>query len=174
MFRDTQLMIGPNASLTVGQAWLSFSVMAVTGFGIAGLMAWRGLWPILPFAGLELGALGIALYVSVRRNGYREVIRMSGDTVHVEFGMLGRGASATLSLSRWWTRAVLEPGGHPHAPSRLLLRSAGQEVEIGRCLTDDERERLYRRLKELLSPAWRTTPGARGGEPTQELPFGER
>jgi uncharacterized membrane protein len=174
MSRDTQLMIGPNASLTVGQAWLFFCLMAATGLGIAGLMALRGLWPVLPFAGLELGALGLALYVSVRRNGYREVIRMSEDAVHVEFGMLGRGASATVSLSRGWTRAVLEPGSHRNAPSRLLLHSAGQQVEIGRCLTDEEREQLHRRLQELLSPAWRNKPGARGGEPAQELPFGER
>ncbi|WP_169729316.1 DUF2244 domain-containing protein [Solimonas soli] len=167
-------MIGPNASLTVGQAWLFFGLMAATGLGVAGLMAARGLWPILPFAGLELAALGTALYVSVRRNGYREVIRMSGETVHVEFGMLGRGASATVSLSRWWTRAVLEPGAHRNAPSRLLLRCAGQRIEIGRCLTEEEREQLHGRLQELLSPVRPKTPGARGGEPAQELPFGER
>ncbi|MGH8447546.1 MAG: DUF2244 domain-containing protein [Solimonas sp.] len=167
-------MIGPNASLTVGQAWLSFGLMALTGFGIAGLMAARGLWPILPFAGLELGALGAALYVSVRRNAYREVIRLSEDEVRIEFGMLGRGVSATVTLSRHWTRVELEPGAHRNAPSRLHLCSAGQRVEIGRCLTDEEREQLQRRLRELLSPAWRNMPGARGREPAQELPFGER
>ena len=174
MFRETQLMIGPNASLTVGQAWLSFGLMATTGLGIAGLMAARGLWPILPFAGLELGALGAALYVSVRRNAYREVIRVSEDAVRVEFGMLGRGASAVLTLSRYWTRVVLEPGPHRNAPSRLLLRSAGQHVEIGRCLTDDERVQVQKRLQKLLSPVRSAGAGARGGEPAQELPFGER
>ncbi|MFT4045555.1 MAG: DUF2244 domain-containing protein [Solimonas sp.] len=167
-------MIGPNASLTLGQAWLSFGLMAATGLGIAGLMAARGLWPILPFAGLELAALGAALFVSVRRNAYREVIRLAGDAVHIEFGMLGRGASAIVTLSRGWTRAELEAGAHRHAPSRLLLCSAGQRVEIGRCLTEEEREQLYRRLRELLLPVWRTTPGTHGGEPAQKLPFGER
>jgi len=153
MFRDAQLMIGPNASLTFGQAWLFFGLVAVTGLGVAGLMAARGLWPILPFMGLELTALGAALYVSVRRNGYREVVRMSGETVYVEIGMLGRGARTTVSMSRWWTRAVLEPGRHRNAPSRLRLCCAGQSVEIGRCLTEEEREQLHRRLQELLSPA---------------------
>ncbi|WP_020650587.1 DUF2244 domain-containing protein [Solimonas variicoloris] len=174
MSRDTQLMIGPNASLTVRQAWLFFGLMAATGLGIAGLMAARGLWPVLPFAGLELGALGAALIVSVRRNAYREVVWFTGDNVRIEFGRLGRGASTVVTLSRHWTRAELESGATRHAPMRLWLRSGGQQVEIGRCLTDEERERLQRRLQELLTPAWRSRPGTRGPSSVQGLPLGER
>lgn len=174
MFRETQLAVGPNASLTADQAWLFFGMTAALGCGIAGFMAWRGLWPVLPFAGLELGALAAALLVSVRRNAYREVIRISDDTLRIEFGRVGHGASAVVSLSRHWTRAVLEPGPNANAPTRLVLRSGAQEVEIANCLTDEEREQLQRRLQELLSPAWRVSPVAPAAGPEHELPFGER
>jgi len=151
MFRETQLVIGPNASLSVAQAWLFMGFMSAVGLGIGGVMALKGLWPILPFAGLELVALGAALFVSVHRNGYREVLRFTEDTVVVEFGMLGRGAVASFSLSRYWTRVVLEAGANAHAPTRLLLCCSGQKVELGRCLTDEERERLHGRIRDLLS-----------------------
>lgn len=173
MSRDTQFTIGPNGSLTVRQAWLFFGMTAAVGFGIAGFMAWLGLWPVLPFAGLELGALAAALIVSVRRNAYREVVRFAGDTVRIEIGMVGHGASSTVSLSRHWTRATLEPGQHRNAPTQLMLHSGAQHMEIARCLTDEEREQLFCRLQELLSPAWRTSPVAPPRRRTQELPFGE-
>lgn len=174
MSRDTQLTIGPNASLTVRQAWLFFGMTAAVGLGIAGGMAAIGLWPVLPFAGLELGALGAALVVCLRRNAYREVIRFSGDELRIEFGMLGRGAVSAVTLSRYWTRALIEPGAHRNAPTQLVLRSGAQSVEIGRCLTDEEREYLRGRLQELLSPAWRESPVVPAREPEPELPFGER
>jgi uncharacterized membrane protein len=44
----------------------------------------------------------------------------------------------------------------PHWPSRLLIGEQGRSVEIGAFLTESERERLSRRLAEVL-PA-RGTP----------------
>lgn len=174
MSRDTQLVIGPNASMTVAHAWLFMGLATAVAVCICVVMVVHGLWPVLPFAGLEIGALGLALYVSVRRNGYREVIRFAEDEVRIEFGTLGRGAGGCVSLQRAWTRVRLEPGRHPHAPTELSVCSGGRQVVIGRCLTDEERERLFGRLRELLSPAWRRMPGAQAEQPAPELPFGER
>lgn len=158
MVRQTQIVIGPNASLSVAQAWVFMGLSTVLGMMIGLVMLWRGLWPILPFAGMELLALGAGLYVSVRRNAYREVIRFADETVQIEFGTLGRGVQATASLPRYWTRAVLEAGESAHAPTRLALVYAGQRISVGRCLTDEEREHLHRRLRDLLSSA-RQAPG---------------
>lgn len=174
MSRETQLVIGPNASLSVRQAWLFMAATVMLGFGIAVGMAVQGFWLILPFAGLELSALGVALYVSVRRNAYREVIRFDGEQLTVAFGAVGRGIGGTVSLPRAWTQVRLEAGAHRHAPTGLMLCSSGQRVQLARCLTDEERERLYRRLQELLSPAWRNLPGVPAATPAAELPLGER
>ena len=173
MSRETQIVIGPNASLSVRQAWWFMALTATTGLGIAIVMALQGFWPILPFAGIELAALGAALTVSVRRNAYREVIRFDGDDVLVEFGAVGRGVGGTVRLQRTWTRVRLDAGAHRHAPTELTLSSSGQRVHIARCLTDEERERLYRRLHELLSPVWRSAPEAQAKAAGAGLPLGE-
>lgn len=173
MLPDAQIVIGPNASLSVGQAQLFMGSMTVVGLGIAGGFAAMGFWPVVPFAGLELVALGAALWVSVRRNAYREVLSFRGERVQVEFGLANRGASSRVELVRRWTRVLLEPGATRHAPSRLVLTSAGQRVEIGRCLTDEERERLKLRVQELLKPDWRRQSGTADTVSAQELPLGE-
>lgn len=173
MSPDAQIVIGPNASLTVGQAQMFMGAMTLVGLGIAGGFAAMGFWPVVPFAGLELAALGAALLVSVRRNAYREVLWFCGEQVRVEFGLANRGASSRVELVRHWTRVLLEAGPTRHAPSRLILTSAGQRVEIGRCLTDEERERLKARIQELLKPGWRRQPGMADTVSAQKLPLGE-
>ena len=72
---DTRLVIGPNASLTDRQALVFFAGMCGVCLTIAAVFAGVGLWPVLPFAGLELAALAAALWVVVQRNRYREVPR---------------------------------------------------------------------------------------------------
>ena len=151
--------------MTVRMACRLMLSMCAVSFGIAGLFALRGYWPILPFAGLELAALAAALWVSLRRNRYREVIAFDEETVRIECGMLGDGASLRAEWPRSSTRVLIEQGPHRHDPTRLVLSNAGRQLELARCLTDEERERLASRLRELIHPAWRRTPSpARGTE----------
>ncbi|MGH8428787.1 MAG: DUF2244 domain-containing protein [Solimonas sp.] len=147
---NTTLVIGPNASLTARQAAWFMASISLLGFGIAAVFAALGFWPIFPFAGLELAALGAALWVSLRRNRYREVLCFDAGQLAVEFGMLGAGVQRRVVLPRSWTRVVLERGAHRNEPLKLWLMYAGQRVEVGRCLTDEERERLGERIRELL------------------------
>lgn len=174
---NTRLVIGPNASLTPRHAAWFMASLAVPGLGIAGVFAAQGFWPIFPFAGLELSALGAALWVSLRRNRYREVLGFEGGQLVVEFGVLGNGVGRRVVLPRVWTRVVLERGRHRNDPLRLWLVYAGRRVEIGRCLTDDERAGLRGRIQELLRPvAAGAAAGAvgRGPKPsTQDLCSGE-
>lgn len=157
---DTTFVIGPNASLTPGQAAVFMSLTSVVGLTIAFGFALIGFWPVIPFAGLELAALGAALWVSLRRNRYREVVRLQGDEVVVEFGMVGVGVRARMSLPRHWTRVLLIQGASRLAPNRLVLAYAAQRVELARCLTDDEREALAGRLRRALTVSRPTLAGA--------------
>jgi len=149
---NTRLVIGPNASLTARQAGWFMASIGLLGLGIAVVFAALGFWPIFPFAGLELAALGAALWVSLRRNRYREVLRFDQEQLAVEFGTLDAGIRRRVVLPRSWTRVLLERGAHRNDPLRLWLMYAGQRVEVGRCLTDEERARLGERIKELLKP----------------------
>lgn len=151
---QTRLVIGPNASLSVAQAWVFMGLTSVLGLGIAGMFAFLGFWPILPFAGLELAALGLALWLALRRNRYREVVVFGGTWVRVEYGLAGEGAKITVEWPRAWVRVRLESVRAPgQGPTRLSLNYAGRQAVIGDCLTDAERERLATRLRELLSPS---------------------
>jgi uncharacterized membrane protein len=151
---STRLVIGPNASLSDRQALGFFAVVCLTCLGIASVFAARGLWPVLPFAGLEVIAVGAALAVAMRRNRYREVVRFEGDRIRVEFGMVGEGLRSSCEWPRHLTRVWLAFGPHASSPSRLVMACGGQQLTIGHCLTDAERATLARRLKQLIHPAW--------------------
>jgi len=168
---NTRLVIGPNASLTPRQALWFMASISVLGLGIAMVFTVLGFWLVLPFAGLELAALGAALWVSLRRNRYREVLCFEADQLAVEFGAVGVGVQQRIVWPRGWTRAFLERGAHRHDPLRLVLACSGQQLEIGRCLTDPEREQLCMRLKELLRPGW--AGGAAGGKDRSPANTGE-
>jgi uncharacterized membrane protein len=148
---ETRFVLGPNASLSVRGAWAFMLSVSLATLGAATWCAVHGFWPVLPFAGLELAAVGWALVVSMRRNRYREVVSFGPDRVRIEFGVVGQGVAAQVELPRAWTRAWIErDSGRRHAPTRLLLGSSGQRVVVGRCLTDEEREALAARFGTLL------------------------
>jgi uncharacterized membrane protein len=151
-------VIGPNASLSARQALGVMGLMATISLGIGMFFALQGLWPILPFAGLELAALGAALIVVLKRNRYREVLVFQEETIRVEIGMVGQGIAASFEVPRSRARVLLENGPHRNSPSRLLLSDLGRRVEIGRCLTDEERERIAGRMRELIHPGWQRSP----------------
>lgn len=151
---DTRLVIGPNASLTDRQALGFFAGMCGVCLTIAAVFAGLGLWPVLPFAGLELAALAAALWVVVQRNRYREVLEFDGQRLCVEFGITGEGVRGRCEWPRNGTRVWLERGPHETSPTRLVLAYGSAQLHIGSCLTDAERAALMMRLKELLHPAW--------------------
>lgn len=138
--------------------------IGTVSLAIAGCFAWRGFWPVLPWAGLELTALGAALWVSVRRNAYREVLRFDEGRLRIESGMVDRGVHSVWELPRGSTRALLEPGPTANAAQRLLLSCGSQRIEIGRCLTDEEKVALQQRLGQLLRPGWSQGAAAAAGE----------
>ena len=121
--------------------------MTLPVLGIASAWALRGYWLILPFAGLELVVLGLALAITVRRGRYREVIRVGDRTVLVRRGYAGR--QERVEFPRPWTRAWIEPGASPALPGRLFLGAGGNSWELAACLTEEERQSLCRRLREL-------------------------
>lgn len=144
-----QIVVRPNQSLS----WRG-NLTVVAGLGlvmatIATGFALAGLWVVLPFAGLELAAVALALYVTCRRLANHEVISLSPATVAVETGY--RYPVTSRRMQRHWARVELCAAGSPADRSRLYIRSHGQTIEVGACLTDQEREQLARELRRLLA-----------------------
>jgi uncharacterized membrane protein len=146
-----QIVVRPNQSLSWSGNKLFFGAIAGVSLSVAGVLTFLGFWPVLPFAGLELAALGWALYRCARRAQWREVIRIDGDRVEVIAGRVE--PERRWSANRHWTRVAVEPPRFRGHPTRLLLRSAGRAVELGAFLTEEERQRLARLLREALPAA---------------------
>ena len=76
--------LAPHCSLTTAHARGFFVVTCVLAFTIGGGFAIAGFWPVLPFAGIEMAVLGIALRLSMQR-------RRQGHTQHRDQGLPQRG-----------------------------------------------------------------------------------
>jgi len=144
-----RLVIAPNGSLSVAQAQWFFVGMCVVSFSIAGFVAAWGLWLVWPFAGLEMLALGAGLYVSLRDNGYREIVSVYEDRIEIEAGL--NEPQRRWEFPRLLTQVRLTAGPYRHSPSRLLVTRHGHGCELGRCLCEDERARVAERLKSWVT-----------------------
>lgn len=128
---------------------LFLGVTAAASMVLAGVFTARGFWPVLPFAGLGLFALGMALGLNMRRGRYREFVSVYGDRIVIEKGV--GTVEERLELPRHWTRVELVRAPWRGHPSRLLLRCHGKSWEVGTVLTETERESLGLRLAELIA-----------------------
>jgi uncharacterized membrane protein len=142
------IQLAPNCSLQPRAAAVFFATICVVSFSIAGIFALRGLWPILPFAGLEMLVLGWALRVSLRRRHCLETITISDDLVQIET----RDGSQTgrMVFPRHWARVRLRPASSRLHPSRLTIESHGRAHEVGAFLTEQERQALAGRLMRSI------------------------
>jgi len=143
-----RIELAPNCSLSPQGARLFVGSLALVTFGVAGFFALQGFWPILPFAGIEIGLLAWAVRASMRRGAEREVIVVSEDEVVIE-RRAPTGSRRTV-FPRHWARVTLRAPQPAQHPSRLLIESHGRACEVGRFLTEDERQRVAARLRSLV------------------------
>ena len=129
-----------NNSLSSSGRRVAFGFILTVTLGIAAAFVLLfGAWPILPFAGIEMGVLYGAFRYMERHACDYERISIRGDRVEVE---VREGARITkVELNRFWARVVCEGKG-----TRLALRSHGREIEIGRHLCKEERRDMARTL----------------------------
>ncbi len=124
-------------------------------FGIAIGFAVQGLWLVLPFAGLEILALTIGLYLCCLRNRQQEVITIDDDKFVLEKGE--QTPNEIWEFDRAWVKLELKKPKHHGHPSKLLVRSKGKQTEIGKCLTNEERQSLADSLTEALQTTLHTS-----------------
>jgi uncharacterized membrane protein len=143
-----RIEICPHCSLSVLAAFTFFGTVCLVSFTIAGFMAARGYWPVLPFSGLELVFLGWALKASMARRHHRQTITVTDANVSVE--LRDRRHSVQHVFPRHWAQVKLRrPASRLH-PSRLTIESHGRQCELGSFLTEAERRGLALRLQGLI------------------------
>lgn len=139
-----RFLIRPNCSLRWSDVVRFYLGMVAVSFGIAIACALQGAWLVLPFAGLEMLALGAALYVVARRAQRWQVVSVHGDCV--EITQFGSTQEPPQVFQRAWARVHLQPAAIQGHPSRLTIGSHGRRVEIGGCLSEDDKKYLAREL----------------------------
>jgi len=135
-----QFVVQRNQSLSWHGNKVFIFYMAIVSLGIASIFALQGLWLILPFAGLEILALALGLYVCCLRGGDREVITVDAGRLLVETGRTK--PQQCIQFECAWLQLELKKSPYHGHPSQLLIRSKGREIEIGKCLTNKERNSL--------------------------------
>jgi uncharacterized membrane protein len=141
-------VVMPNKAMPWHQLVWIYSVIASFTIGVALGFFSQGLTLVLPFAGLEVVALGAALYISAWRGGVKEVISVTEDKIRIEIGH--DSPEQRHELKRVWAQVVLQRPWNSWYPSRLFIRSHGRQVEIGRFLNESERQGLAKELQKLI------------------------
>ena len=143
-----RIVIRPDRSLTWGQTKIVYLCIATCSLVIAAAFAVMGFWPILPFAGGEMAALGIAFYVNALAGTSIQVVTVGTDTVKVEKERPGPRRCAW-SFQRAWAKVAVDWSAVART-SRLVIRSHGNEVVLGEFLTERERKRLAATLADAI------------------------
>ncbi len=121
--------------------------LAIVLTSIGGWFYSQGAWLVLPFAGLEMLAVMAGFYACVRHNNDYELLEIDDVNIRVERCIANR--EQNFSFQTYWTKVMLEvtEGWYP---SKLWMQSKGRQIELGRWLTDHEREQLAHRLKSFI------------------------
>jgi uncharacterized membrane protein len=138
----------PNRSLGPrGRRWFLAAVAATTlGPGLGALAF--GAWPVLPFAGLEVALVWLAVRAIGRHDGDFE--RLEIDAGEVRFFARHAARETSFVASSAWARVVVEERG---ARCALALRYAGRTVPVGRLLSDEGRRELAHAVRGRIAVA---------------------
>lgn len=140
-------VVMPNRSMSWRGLVGSYAGISTVTLAVAFYFYFRGLTLVLPFSGLELLFLGAVLYVTAWRSDWREVVSVTDAKVSVETGR--REPENHFEFQRQWLQLILTRRGGWY-PSRLLMRSRGRQIEIGRFLNEQERQGLAEMLAVAL------------------------
>jgi uncharacterized membrane protein len=140
--------LSPRQVLRFYLSLVSISALIAGGFAIAGA------WMVLPFAGLEMLALGAALLIYARHSTDHEKVVLGEDGLVVEEVVAGR--RSVVSLDPRWVRVVVESGASAAATfgDAVFLLERGRRVAIGRYISGRERRMFASELKRALASPW--------------------
>lgn len=136
-----------NCSIAPVQLGILFASLCVVSLSVAGFFWTQGATLVLPFAVLELLAVGCAFLVYARHATDGERIRLNAGALVVEQESAGR--LIRREFAREWVRISAQDG----ARGLIEVRGGGQSVQIGRHLRADLRPALAREMRRVLHGA---------------------
>ncbi len=144
---STQWSLKRNCSVTPAQLGWMYASLCVVSLGIGTLFWLQGAKLVMPFAWLELVAVGAAFLVYARHAADGEKISLQGAQLVVELENAGRLERA--EFNRNWVRI------EPKAGDRSLIEVSGQgrSVEVGRYVRPELRPVLAREIRMAVRGA---------------------
>lgn len=152
-----RFIIRPNHSLGRTGKIIFFIAVFVVSVGIAVRFWLLGAWMVMPMVLLEMFVLGLAFYLVEKASRDVETIDITEELLKVTRTV--RSVVDEWQFQPYWVQVDLKPDRIGWYPSHLCLRSHGKSVEIGTCLTDEEREQLSQELEQelrIMKPVERT------------------
>lgn len=147
---QVEWMLRRNNSWAPGQMLGVFGALCMISLAVAAFFWHQGARMVMPFAWLELLAVGAAMLVYARHASDREHIALRRDTLTVEHAC-GRRVDR-VEFQRAWVRVEPESGDR----SLIELSGQGRRIAVGRFI----RPELRATLADELRAALRRTPPA--------------
>jgi uncharacterized membrane protein len=148
--RDTVLIVESNRNLTWQESKVLFLFLASCIACVSLFFASLGAWLVLPFTGLEILIVGGAIYAQSCCAHRRQVIRVDHSRIEIHDPRKNR---LLKTFPKAWSKVIQIHDSAGWYPSRLLIGSHGEFVEIGRDLIEDERELLANQLRCAIEGA---------------------
>lgn len=148
------VVIRPNRS--AGVRGLKVLVFVLSGFSFAVGLGFflLGAWPVVPFLGLDVLLLAVALRFNLFAGKAYEAINLTAKALTVR-RVSHWGRQTNFSFQPNWLQVNIEIP--PQRWSPLELRSHGRSLVIGAFLQPEERLQLARNLRRELDRVTRTS-----------------
>jgi len=143
--------IQANCSMTWKQLMTVFYIMLAISLMIAGFFAFVGLWVILPFAGLEMMFLWLALYYVSRKSSKKEIIDILEGRFLLHIDQCGVEEKYQWYLP--WVNIEMQSMQFDIEKKRLIVRYKDERVEIANGLHEEEKNLLATALKKAIATA---------------------
>ena len=148
---SVQWLLKRNCSLAPRQLLAFYASLCVLSLVIAGLFWMRGATLVMPFAGVELLAVGSALLLYARHAADREVIRLRPGRLTVR--RVHGPHVEQVEFVPAWVRVEPESGDR----SLIELSGQGRRISVGRFVRPELRRQLAEELRWALR-RWQNRP----------------
>ena len=141
---STQLRLSPNRSATWKQTKLL--MLGFTCFVVSIAVAWTlvGAWLILPFAGVEVSALALVMYLVSRATYQWEEVQIDNESITISSS---RGSA--LTLTRHHTYLFFVEDKENRRIPKLVFTTPYAKCEIGSFLNEQDKTQLANHLSDI-------------------------
>jgi uncharacterized membrane protein len=141
---SVQWLLRRNCSVTPLQLGLVYLSLCLVSIGIAAFFWAQGARAVMPFAWLEIIAVGLAFVVYARHARDGEKILLQGGQLVIELESAGRTQRA--EFNREWVHVEPKNGDG----SLIEVSGQGQSVRVGRHVRPELRPELAREIRYAL------------------------